>query len=78
MKEADVLPVLVLCMFCAPLSSGPQISKMEASKDSGAAWRKTSSAVIGMKPLSRTSRVTPRCGTSTPFGLPVDPEVKSK
>jgi hypothetical protein len=60
----------------APLVSARKISSTEASKLSDAAW---STRLRGPVPkLSRAAPMrleTPPCGTSTPLGCPVEPEV---
>jgi hypothetical protein len=58
-----------------PLSSGPQISSVLASKASGAACNITVSADSVMKSAPRTSRTMARWGTITPLGWPVEPDV---
>ncbi len=58
-----------------PLSSGPQISSVEASNEIGASCRNTVCASSGVKWLPRTRRTMPRCGIATPLGVPVEPDV---
>ena len=58
-----------------PLSSGAQISSVEASKDVGASCSHDSSDPMPTKSCPRTSRTIPRCGTTTPLGCPVEPDV---
>ena len=59
----------------APFASAPQSSRVAASKEMEASWKKTSPEPRSAKSVSRTSRTTARWGTATPFGLPVVPEV---
>ena len=58
-----------------PLSSGAQISNVEASNDTGAISSTVVAGPSSVKSVSRTRRSTARCGTATPFGRPVEPEV---
>ncbi|CAM4117199.1 hypothetical protein COSO111634_33440 [Corallococcus soli] len=58
-----------------PCSSVPHTSNVAASNDAFDACATRSSAVNWMKFVSTTSRTTARCGTHTPFGLPVLPDV---
>src|SRR5574341_313121 len=58
-----------------PCSSGPHSSSVEASNDTGANCKNTSSGPNSAYSTPNTSRNTPRCLTSTPFGTPVDPDV---
>ncbi len=57
----------------APLASIPQISAVEASKENGASSSPTWRGPKARQPATR--RTTPRCGTATPLGAPVEPEV---
>src|SRR5690349_4574659 len=59
----------------APFSKAAQISKVEASKAGLLQWAMQSLVSICAKPLLITKRITARCGTITPFGWPVEPEV---
>src|ERR1700716_3847722 len=58
-----------------PFNNAPQISKVDASNDSGAICKMTSSGPRVAKSLSSTSRSTALWGTTTPLGRPVDPDV---
>ncbi|CAM3562965.1 hypothetical protein COSO111634_19385 [Corallococcus soli] len=58
-----------------PLSSAPHTSNVAASNDAFDTCAMRSSADSWMKFVSTTSRTTARCGTHTPFGLPVLPDV---
>ena len=58
-----------------PLASAPQISRVEASKEREASCSRVWPRPRSAKPGSLTSRTTARCGTATPFGRPVEPEV---
>ena len=60
----------------APVSSAPQISSVAASKAAGARWSSRWPGPRGAKAGALMSRTTARCGTATPFGAPVEPEVK--
>src|SRR5215212_2197401 len=59
-----------------PLSSGPKISQMESTKLSDVFWQQTSPGAKGYWRYIHSSRfmVAP-CKPTTPFGLPVEPEV---
>ncbi|MEZ5797656.1 MAG: hypothetical protein R3D63_09455 [Paracoccaceae bacterium] len=59
----------------APTHSEAQDSYSEQSAATVAACSTTSSARICPAGWSKPSRVIARCGITTPFGLPVDPEV---
>ncbi|CAM4471965.1 hypothetical protein MYXA107069_16760 [Myxococcus xanthus] len=58
-----------------PCSSAPHTSNVDASKPVGANCSHTSSGPKSATPPPNTSRVTARCGTATPFGFPVLPDV---
>ncbi|GHG96604.1 hypothetical protein GCM10012319_61200 [Comamonas sp. KCTC 72670] len=58
-----------------PCSSAPQSSSVEASKEMGASCSHTSSGPKRAKSVPSTNRDTARCGTPTPFGFPVLPDV---
>ena len=60
----------------APVSSAPQISRVDASNATGARWSSRSPGPREANVGSLMSRMTARCGTATPFGTPVEPEVK--
>jgi hypothetical protein len=61
----------------APWLSGPQISMMLASKVSSATWQASSPGINRARPwYHRTSRASAACPTTTPFGVPVEPDVK--
>ncbi len=59
----------------APCSSAPHTSNVEASKEMGASCSHTSSGPKCAKSVLSTNRDTARCGTPTPFGRPVLPDV---
>ena len=60
----------------APAVSGRNSSQMETSKLSEVLWRTTSSVRWPQAPCPQCSRfTTARCGTMTPLGWPVEPEV---
>ena len=59
-----------------PVHSGVKISQIAASKASGEFWRIVSWGRSGNVRLSHSMWLTtPRWGTATPFGTPVDPDV---
>ena len=58
-----------------PLSNGAQISSVDASNATGASCRKVSCGPSSAKSVFFTRRITPRCVTATPLGLPVEPDV---
>src|SRR5262249_7873163 len=58
-----------------PRHNAPQIANVDASNDTGANCPMLSSSPNSAYPVPNTSRSTPRCNTSTPFGSPVDPDV---
>jgi hypothetical protein len=58
-----------------PFSSGPQISKVAASNTVVATWAIRAPGRKTMYPGSSIRRSTARSGTTTPLGLPVEPEV---
>ncbi|MNE07891.1 hypothetical protein D3C80_1005310 [compost metagenome] len=58
-----------------PLSSGAQTSKVLASNAGLEANATRSWQVKSAKPLLITRRTMARCGTCTPLGVPVEPEV---
>jgi hypothetical protein len=58
-----------------PFRSGAQISRVDASNDVGARWSHVSSGPMRAKSWPRTRRTMARCGTATPFGVPVEPLV---
>jgi hypothetical protein len=60
----------------APFRSAPQISKVAASNEMLAACPTRSPGPRSANPPARARRATARCGTATPFGRPVEPEVK--
>ncbi len=55
-----------------PASSGPKISSAAMSNESEVSSSIRSAEV---KPRPVTRFTTPRCGTITPLGVPVEPEV---
>ncbi len=59
----------------APFNNAPQISSVEASMEILDNCRKTWSGPKGRKFCSRTNRTTARWGTTTPLGVPVEPDV---
>ncbi len=59
----------------APCSSAPHTSSVDASKEMGANCSHTSSGPKCAKSVPSTNRDTARCGTPTPFGRPVLPDV---
>ena len=58
-----------------PFSNAPQISSVAASKAMGEFCRMRSSGPRAMKFCPCTKRRMARCGTTTPLGTPVEPEV---
>ncbi|CAM4542836.1 hypothetical protein MYXA107069_36930 [Myxococcus xanthus] len=58
-----------------PCSSAPHTSSVDASKEIGASCSHTSSGPKCTKSVPSTRRDTARCGTPTPFGFPVLPDV---
>ena len=59
-----------------PFSSGPQISNVAASNDAGAMCRNTSSSGPNQHSVfPGPGGLLPGCGTQTPFGVPVEPDV---
>src|SRR5215831_3623577 len=59
-----------------PRSNGPNSSQNESTKFAGVRWQQTSPGSNGYSRHIHASRLSAtRCGTSTPFGRPVDPEV---
>ncbi len=61
----------------APNSSGQKNSQTDTSNPHGVFCRIRSSAVSGYSSCIHSSRLTtPSCDTTTPLGLPVEPEVK--
>jgi hypothetical protein len=60
----------------APFNRQHHISSVEASNETGAICKKTSTGENVAKLVFLANRTTARWGTHTPFGLPVDPEVK--
>jgi hypothetical protein len=58
-----------------PFSSGPQSSSVDASKATDDIRPQRLSGPKRAKPGSTTRRCTPRCGTTTPLGAPVVPDV---
>ncbi len=61
-----------------PLCSAPQISNVEPSNAPKAICAIRSDPPSGTMLRSRTSCAIPRCRTSTPLGLPVEPDVKNR
>ena len=60
----------------APTVSGSWSSSTAISKDSVVTATSTSSAVMpGWRAMLVRKLTTARCGTTTPLGLPVEPEV---
>src|SRR5579859_6544638 len=56
----------------APATSVVMKSKMEASKAMAKNWLQRS---VGLGASARATLYSPRCGTITPLGLPVEPDV---
>ena len=51
------------------------LHRIDASKDAGARWTIRTLASSSSQSFPNTSRRTPRWGTATPLGVPVEPEV---
>ncbi|GAA3089162.1 hypothetical protein GCM10020001_000120 [Nonomuraea salmonea] len=61
----------------APVTSGQKNSQTDTSKPYGVFCSTRSPGSSGSRRCIQASRfTTPACGTTTPFGRPVDPEVK--
>src|SRR5258708_7002069 len=58
-----------------PFNKGAQISSVDASKPKGARERKTRLGSSRMKFGLSIRRTIARCGTTTPLGSPVEPDV---
>lgn len=58
-----------------PAASAPQTSKVLASNAGFEVWATRSPGATVQNSGSTTSRPTARCGTTTPFGSPVEPDV---
>ncbi len=60
----------------APVSSGTKISRLEMSKPKVVTDRKRSPGPMpNRSPMSCTRLTSASCGTTTPLGRPVEPEV---
>ncbi|GHG96592.1 hypothetical protein GCM10012319_61180 [Comamonas sp. KCTC 72670] len=73
-SSSDGVPAGYTTSF-APCSSAPHNSSVDASKEMGANCNHTSSGPKRAKSVSNTNRDTARCGTPTPLGFPVLPDV---